>query len=407
MTRRLSDRARRQLGDTTVPPYLAEHVRRSHDPGPDGDAYRCLAVAENKLMWDLLDEQANAIRNVGASSFAYDEHWGSLRLREGVSRFGGKHLWRTHIDPESMVIMAGAGATIEALFNALCEPGEGVLVPTPTYAAYWLDLETRINVRVIPAPTGAEQDFVPTVDDFERALEGADGPISAVLLTNPANPTGRMIAPETLSAISAWARSHQLHLVVNEIYALTTFEPNHFQSAATVLGAPADDIHLVWAFSKDFAASGLRCGVAATANDDVIASMRQHAMFSVVSGDTQHLLATMLDDTEWLDRYLVEMRIRLQRSHRITTEALAGHGFGAVEADGGLFVFADLGRALPEQTWEAEEALWWHILDTTGVNFTPGASCRSPVPGFMRICYATEPPDRLGDSLDRALSAIR
>ena len=405
MTRRLSDRARRQLGDTELPPYLAEHVRRSADAGPEGDAYRCLAVAENKLMWDLLDELVNAVRNVGPASFAYDDHRGSAALRGAIARFGEKHLWHRRMDPESMVVMAGAGATLETLFNALCDPGEGVLIPTPTYASYWLDLETRIGVRVVPVPTSDARGFTLTIDDLDVAIERADHPISAVLLTNPANPTGQLLPPDTLATVSEWARSRGLHLVVNELYGLTTFNPERFRSAADILDAPSDDTHLIWGFSKDFSASGLRAGVAVTSNDDVLASMRQHAMFSVVSGDTQHLLTTMLDDTAWLDRYLDTMRMRLAESYRITIEALEQHDFGFVPADGGMFVFADLRRALSQQSWEAEEQLWWQILDSTGINLTPGSACRSPVPGFMRICYATEPPDRLAESLATALSA--
>ena len=46
MTRRISDRARTQLAGTTMPPYLAEHVARARTD----EHYRCLAVAENKLM---------------------------------------------------------------------------------------------------------------------------------------------------------------------------------------------------------------------------------------------------------------------------------------------------------------------------------------------------------------------
>jgi aspartate/methionine/tyrosine aminotransferase len=281
-----------------------------------------------------------------------------------------------------------------------------VLVPTPSYAGYWLDLETRIGVHVIPVPTSTDLGFRLTVDDLEAAMRARDRPVTAILLTSPANPTGRTIAAPDLRTIAEWARSHHLHVVVNELYGLSTFDPSQFESAASVLDAPADDIHLVWGFSKDFASSGLRCGVVATDNDEVITSMRQHAMFSVVSGDTQHLLATMLEDPDWLDRYLTAMRQRLHEAYCASTGVLAAHDFGFTPADGGMFVFADLRRSLREPTWEGEDELWWRIIDETGVNLTPGSACRSPEPGFARICYATEPLDRLTDALGRALSAI-
>ncbi|MBW2472444.1 MAG: aminotransferase class I/II-fold pyridoxal phosphate-dependent enzyme [Deltaproteobacteria bacterium] len=387
-------------------PYLVEHIRRTTASGELRDSYRCLAVAENKLMWDLLDEQANVVRNVGPAAFGYAEHWGSQRLRSAISDFGKARLWRRRIDPDSMVVMAGAGASLEALFNAVCEPGEGVLVPTPSYSGYWLDLETRIGVGVVQVPTSPGESWRLTIADLEAALDAHDGAVAAILLTTPSNPTGLTIGGQDLREITAWARSHGLHVVVNELYALSTFDPDRFESAATILDAPSEDVHLVWGFSKDFSSSGLRCGVVATANESVIASMRQHAMFSVVSGDTQHLLTTMLEDADWLDRYLTTMRGRLHAAYRASIDVVSSHGFGYTPADGGLFVFADLRSALREPTWEGEDAMWWRIIDETGVNLTPGSACRSPEPGFMRICHATEPTDRLIDALDRALSVV-
>ena len=166
-----------------MPPYLAEHVARAHAD----DRYRCLAVAENKLMWDLLDTKANTVRHVRPESFGYAEHWGSAEFREAISAFGEEFLWRRRVDPESLVTMAGAGATLEALCNALCEPGEGVLIPTPSYAGYWLDLETRIGLEVVPVPTSPESDFSLTVGDLDRALLAAQVPIGALLLTTPSS----------------------------------------------------------------------------------------------------------------------------------------------------------------------------------------------------------------------------
>lgn len=46
-------------------------------------------------------------------------------------------------------------------------------------------------------------------------------PVSVLLLTNPDNPTGRIMAEEDLVGAVEWARSRGLYLVVNEIYALS------------------------------------------------------------------------------------------------------------------------------------------------------------------------------------------
>ena len=142
------------------------------------DGYTCLAVAENKLMWDFLDRKANAVRGVEAAAFGYAEHWGAAPFRETISRFGSAALWHEPVDPETIVTMAGAGATLEATFASLCNPGEGVLIPTPSYAAYWLDIETRIGLHGIPVPASADDAFRLHVSDLEAAFRTSPVPIS-------------------------------------------------------------------------------------------------------------------------------------------------------------------------------------------------------------------------------------
>ncbi|MGI9529640.1 MAG: aminotransferase class I/II-fold pyridoxal phosphate-dependent enzyme [Acidimicrobiia bacterium] len=404
MSRGLSDRAAARLEGSAVPEYLIEHVARATSPDQDvRDGYTCLAVSENKVMWDLLDAKANEIRHVGPSAFGYSEHWGTAEFRAAISEFGSTHLWSTDIDPGSIVAMTGAGATLEATFAALCDAGQGVLIPTPSYAGYWLDIETRIGLRGVPVPTSSEADFRLTDEDLDHALAASSVPIGALLVTNPPNPTGRILDDKELTGAVAWARRHHLPIVVNELYGLSTHGATAFTSIATLVDR-GDDVHMIWGFSKDFAASGLRCGLLISDNADLIAAVRGQAMFGTVSGDTQHLLANMLTDEQWLDTYLKEMRSRLRTSYLTTTTVLDRHGVPYVDADAGLFVFADLRQAMPTMTWDAEYSLWKRILDETSVNLTPGSACRAPQPGFMRICFATVSAPEVGAAIDRALS---
>ena len=70
---------------------------------------------------------------------------------------------------------------------------------------------------------------------------------------------------------------------------------------------------------------------------------------------------------------------------------MAAAGVGHIPAAAGVFLLADFRRFLDEPTWEAEDRLWRRILDGANVNLTPGSACRNPEPGFLRMCFATEP----------------
>jgi aspartate/methionine/tyrosine aminotransferase len=382
-------------------------MERSVETDPDDpDRYVGLCVAENLLMWDMLDPHINRIRGVQPASVAYDNSVGSLALREQIASFGAAHIWGRAIDPDNVVVLAGAGAILETLFYVLVDPGSGVLVPTPSYAFYWPDLETRDELTIVPVRTSSSDGFRLTPDLLERAASESTIPISALLLTNPDNPTGRIMSPEDLAACIRWAQSRGIHVVVNGVYSLSTHGGSAVEPVQSILGDVGEDIHEIWAFSKDFAMSGLRAGVLVSTNPEVLRAVAEVSHWSVVSGDTQHLLATMLSDEEWVVRYLDEMRSRLNTSYRATTSALDAAGIPYIYAEAGLFLLADFRQFVGEPTWMGEHVLWRRILDEANVNLTPGSACHVGEPGFMRICFATEQPEIVASAINRIGSLL-
>lgn len=402
----LSNRAQSLVDASPLPTYIAEHLERSTDSVPDDpNPYICLAISQNLLMWDILEPQINRNRNVGPASVAYGETAGSLEIRKLIASFGSQHIWGRTVEADDVVLFAGAGAILEMLFFALADPGEGVLVPTPSYAFYWADLETRDDLTILPVHTLSSDDFRLTPELLEAAASRSDVPIAALLLTNPVNPTGRTMPRDDVAACVEWARSRGIHVVVNGIYALSTHGDGTYESLASIIPI-GDDIHEIWAFSKDFAMSGLRAGVLTSTNKDVLAAVAGIGYWSIVSGDTQHLLANMLADDVWVKRYLTEMRARLSRSYETTTAALKAAGIPYVEADAGLFLLADFRRFMDEPTWAEEDRIWRLILNEANVNLTPGSACQIGEPGFMRLCFATEPPEVVASAINRIGSLL-
>ena len=400
-----SERARDLLASSTHAPHVTEHLARTA-PGCEVGDYVCLAIAENRLMADVMSEKADAARTVPARSLTYDDMFGSPAFRDAVARTVSERITGHPVDAGHVIPMAGAGSVIEALGWTLVDPGGGVLIPTPSYAGYWTDLGTRIGVHAIPAHTTPGDDFRITDDALTRAEASTDVPIGALLLTNPSNPLGRGLATDEITTAVEWARSRDLPIIVNEVYALSRHRPDAFTSIIDVLGGMAPDLHFVWAASKDLSGSGLRAGVGISVDEQVREALAAHVYFSAVSGDTQHLLVTMLDDPVWLDRYLTTMRSRLAASRKTATDVLRAHGITCTRADAGLFVLADFRPWLPEATWEGEEALWRAILEQTDVNLTPGSACYVVEPGFLRVCYAAVDRDSMAEALERVAAFV-
>ena len=385
------------------PDYIVEHFARRDDAWtPDNpDGYIACCLAENRLMWDLLEPHLTAARRWAEDDVAYDRHVGSAHLRQEVAALMSRLFLGRSFDPEQIAVVSGASSVLEAVFYAICDPGDGVLVPTPSYAGFWLDLETRDQVKIITVDGNSSDGFAITTDHLDEAVASAGRPVPALLLTNPTNPTGEIYSRQQLLEILEWARSRQIHVVLDEIYALSIHGDKEFVSGAALLPDLGQWVHIVWALSKDFAVSGLRIGVLVSENDALRAAVEPLAMWSQTSTATQALVCQMIGDEAWVDAFLAESRHRLRRSYRAVTTVLDSYGIDYVEADAGFFVLVDLRSLLDDSTWEAESRLWRQILSECNVNLTPGSACRIAEPGFMRFVFSWVPMEAALEAAER------
>jgi aspartate/methionine/tyrosine aminotransferase len=274
------------------------------------------------------------------------------------------------------------------LFHVIADAGEGVLVPTPSYAGFWADLETRDELTIVPVHTSSHDGFRLHPENLDAALAGAGRTVRALLFTSPDNPLGRVYTEAEIETVLAWAERAGVHLVMDEIYALSVFGERPFVSAARLRPALGQRIHIVWAFSKDFGMSGARVGVLFSENQAVLSAVEGLAYWACCSGPTQHQLCRLIADDAWVDRYLKTMRTRLGRAYQAVTAALDTWQIPYLPSESGFFLLLDLRRFLARQSWDAEAALWRRFLDRANVNLTPGSACRIGEPGFMRLCFA-------------------
>lgn len=105
---------------------------------------------------------------------------------------------------------------LELLFHVIANPGDAVLVPTPSYAGFWPDLETRDELCIVPVHTSASTGFRLTPELLDSALKSAGRRVRALLFTSPDNPLGRVYSRPELEAVLSWAEHAGIHLVMDK-----------------------------------------------------------------------------------------------------------------------------------------------------------------------------------------------
>lgn len=250
-------------------------------------------------------------------------------------------------------------------------------------------------MQLIPVACESSNSFKVTKAALEAAYEKAQKDnirVKGLLITNPSNPLGTVLDRETLRSLVTFINEKKIHLVSDEIYAATVFSQPSFISIAEIIEEDIECdrnlVHIVYSLSKDMGFPGFRVGIVYSYNDEVVNCARKMSSFGLVSTQTQHLIASMLSDNEFVDRFIAQSAQRLKARHMRFTMGLEQVGTSCLKSNGGLFVWMDLHKLLKEQTFEAEMALWRTIIHEVKLNVSPGSSFHCPEPGWFRVCFA-------------------
>jgi aspartate/methionine/tyrosine aminotransferase len=407
----LSDRGRALA--SRAPPRQIEWSftakQDAYDPQLKPNGYISLLVAENALsagpvLAQFQRERSDVLpRN---ECLQYDYMFGELRFRKALSQLFREHIFAASkggpasaANPDNYLCAVGASAVLDLVFSALCDDGDAVLIPAPYYPGFDFDLSCRAKCIPVPVQTALHNHHRLTRD----ALETADRTCRAsgqrprvLLLHSPGNPTGNILSTEELELSIQWCRSHGMHLVSDEAYALSVFQSHagRFRSVADVLAVQGlgNDVHVVWTFSKDLCMSGMRCGVLFTENQALLQAIRAPCLFSSPSRDTQAVLCRMLSDEQWLHKFFVANQRRLEEAYQAAVQAIQT-SLGAEQvriypSQAGFFVWVGLQRFLREATWEAELELAERLFREARVLIYPGRVCHAPEPGWYRCCFS-------------------
>ncbi|KAK4728799.1 hypothetical protein R3W88_021787 [Solanum pinnatisectum] len=378
-----------------------------------------MGLAENQLCFDLIQEwvvnnpKASICTAEGAENFQdiaiFQDYHGLPEFRQAVARFMEKVRGdKVIFDPDRIVMSGGATGAHEMLAFCLADPGDAFLVPTPYYPGFDRDLRWRTGVQLFPVVCESCNDFKVTKKALEEAYEKAQQSnikIKGLLINNPSNPLGTLLDKDTLQDIVTFINSKNIHLVCDEIYAATVFDQPRFISVSEIvedmIECNKDLIHIVYSLSKDLGFPGFRVGIVYSYNDTVVNIARKMSSFGLVSTQTQHLLASMLSDEVFIEKFIAESSERLGERQGMFTKGLAEVGISILKSNAGLFFWMDLRRLLKEATFDGELELWRIIINEVKLNVSPGCSFHCSEPGWFRVCFANMDDETMRIALKR------
>lgn len=275
-----------------------------------------------------------AIRSIQRGYTQYTGNRGLPKLRENISRYLEER-FSVQYPPENIIVTVGASEGIDLILRAVCEAGDEILVPEPSYVSY-LPCVHLSGAKAVPVKCVRENGFILTPDVLEKTITPKT---KALILPYPNNPTGGIMTREQLAAIVPVILKHDLLVISDEIYAELTYGGKHV-SIASFPGMKERTV-LISGFSKAFAMTGWRIGFVCAPPEIDGALFKIHQYVIMCAPTNSQYAAVEALNEGFSDHFSVveSMREEYDKRRRFMVDFFNEAGLYCFEPRGAFYVF--------------------------------------------------------------------
>ncbi|HAA04598.1 MAG TPA: aminotransferase [Syntrophobacteraceae bacterium] len=318
-----------------------------------------------------------ARRAIDGDHHQYAITWGAPRFRKALAQ-KQSHWMGLPLDPDAhIVVTCGCTEAMMVAMMTACNPGDRVIIFSPFYENYTAD--TILS--------GAEPVYVPLYPprfDFDREelrrafASGA----KALILCNPANPTGKVFSREELQYIAALAQEYDAFVITDEVYEHIVYEPNRHTYIASLPGMFERTISCS-SLSKTYAITGWRLGYVIASSGVIAAARKVHDFLTV--GAAAPLQEAAVTALHFPADYYLQLQADYTRRRNCFLGYLDQAGLRYTAPQGAYYVLVDIS----EFDFDEDTAFCLWMAREIGVAAVPGSSFfREPVRHLVRLHFA-------------------
>jgi aminotransferase len=175
-----------------------------------------------------------------------------------------------------IIVTVGAIEGLAAAVMAIIDPGDEVIVPSPTYSTH-INQIMLASGKPVFVPTIEEKGFILDIEAIKKAVTSKT---KAVIYCSPNNPTGTVFHEEELRRLAAIALKHNLVVITDEAYEYFVYD-NHKHFSIAAIPEMRKNVVSCFTFTKTYAMTGWRIGYL-HAHEDLISQINKaHIPFSI------------------------------------------------------------------------------------------------------------------------------
>lgn len=313
--------------------------------------------------------------------------------RQGANRQSSNPQGTPSVGADDVLLTASTSESYSFLLHALCDPGDSVLVPRPSYPLL-PDLARLADVRLIPYDIRYAGHFQLDPASLPSEAELAEQRVRAAIVVSPNNPTGHFSSQGELELLARLG----VPLIVDEVFRPFVHRASAALADPLQSGAP---LFLLDGLSKRAALPGLKAGWIALSGDEAFrreARRRLEAIadtFLSVSALAQAALPELLQQGATLSALV---RARIGENLDVLRASVRGTPLTLIEPDAGWSAILRLPALASEEDY-------FERLAAQGVWVHPGALYDLPLSPCV-VASLLGPPEQLRAGLLRLLALL-
>ena len=297
------------------------------------------------------------------------------------------------IKPENIIITTGAKHALYLTFQALLNPCDEVIIPSPYWVSYTEQVKLADGVPVIVDGL-EENDFKVSVEQIKQVTTSKT---KALIINSPSNPTGMIYTEDELKEIGQYCLEKGIVVVSDEIYEKLVYNGATATSIIEVVPELQETAVIINGVSKSHAMTGWRIGYA-IANAAFIKAMTNIASHST-SNPTSIAQYAALEAYTGSQEPVEKMRQAFEERLNKTYEHLVSiPGIKCIKPQGAFYLFPNVKRAAEMTGFQSVSEWATALVEEAKIAVVPGEGFGAP--DNIRLSYATS-MNNLNQALER------
>lgn len=290
-----------------------------------------------------------------------------------------------------LLVTVGAIEGLAAAVMATIDPGDEVILPTPTYSTHIRQVEIASGKPVL-VPLMEENNFALDIQAIKDAISSKT---KAIMYCSPSNPTGTVFSEEQLRKIAEIALEKNLMIITDEAYEYFVFDDNKHFSIASIPEMKKNVISC-FTFTKSYAMTGWRIGYLHTDEEIIPQIKKAHIPFAICAPVvSQYAAIAALKGSqdcikEFKDHYLNTRNLMCERLNNLSSV------FDYVKPGGSYLMFP---KILLE---EGKDSISFckNLLKEAKVSTTPGIAFGPTGESHLRLSFCVS-EEEINKAFDR------